>query len=184
MRDLQKISMAVMLSMLLPISMTASGASSTLGSTDAQQCFEASRLPLAIDGVTACDNAIQAGDLTPHDRAATYSNRGIIYAANGRYTRALKDHNKAVELAPDMGEVYINRGNVYYHTHQYDKALADYNKAIELNAVPAATSWYNKALTLIRLKRNKEAREALEQALVTAPDSKKIKQRLSDLGSM
>jgi len=184
MPDTRRTCLALLPVIFLTISVTSRGATSTLGSTDAQQCFEASRLPLSIDGVSACDKAIQGGGLTRHDLAATYSNRGIIYAANGQYTRALKDHDKAVEVAPDMGEAYINRGNVYYHTRQYEKALTDYNKAIELNAAPAATSWYNKALTLIRLNRKKEARAALEQALVTAPDSQKIKRRLSDLSDM
>ncbi|MDZ7685320.1 MAG: tetratricopeptide repeat protein [Gammaproteobacteria bacterium] len=46
--------------------------------------------------------AIRNDDLTRRDLAATLSNRGIILSANGKYREALKDHNRAIELAPSL----------------------------------------------------------------------------------
>ena len=135
-------------------------------------------------GLEVCNRAIQQGDLTIHDLAATYSNRGIIYANNGRFKKALADHDKAIELAPDLGQAYINRGNVYYHTRDYEQAINDYDRAIALGATPAEVPWYNKALALIKLRRDKEAKAALEEALKLAPESVKIKRRLSEMSEL
>ena len=155
--------------------------STTLGLSDAQQCYNESRLLSPGGGVEACTRALAEKNLNVHDMAATYSNRGIIYARSRDYARALEDHDKAIELMPSLGEAYINRGNVYFHTGKYTEALADYEKAIKLDAQPSVTGWYNKALTLIKLKRFDEARAAVEQALKFAPNSEKIKQTLTEL---
>jgi tetratricopeptide (TPR) repeat protein len=139
---------------------------------------------LSSAGVDYCDRAIASGNLTRRDLAATYSNRGIIYASIGKYQRALADHDRAVEIMPGLGEAYINRGNVYFHLHDYALALSDYETAISLGAIPAHTPFYNKALALIRMNRKDEARNALESALEFAPGSTKIKQRLADLDDL
>jgi len=156
----------------------------TLGSSDARRCFEESRLVLSEQGIAYCDAAIHRGDLTRRDLAATYSNRGIIYANNGKFSRALEDHNKAIELVPKLAEAYVNRGNVYYHTRDYEKALADYQQAIEFDAFPIQTPYYNKALTLIKLKRKEEARQTLEEALEVVPGSPKIVRKLAELDDL
>lgn len=173
--------------LLLALAFICTGASgtesaTTFGTTNAQMCYEASKLQVAdVEGLTACNNAIAGSQLNVHDLAATYSNRGIIYSQLGQFHRALSDHNKAIQLEPTLGEAYINRGNVYYRTHYYEKALDDYNKAIQLGAAPAVTVLYNKALTLIELKRYDGAKAALEQALKLAPQSPRIQEKLDEL---
>lgn len=159
-------------------------ASTTIGSSDASRCFQESQFALSSAGIDYCDRAIASGDLTRRDLAATYSNRGIIYANIGKYQRALANHSKAIEIMPALGEAYINRGNVYFHLHDYALALSEYETAISLGARPAHTPLYNKALTLIRLNRKDEARNALEIALELAPGSTKIKQRLAELDDL
>ena len=131
--------------------------------------------------VDACTKAIENKDLNVHDLAATYSNRGIIYSNIRQYKKSLADHDMAIQLMPTLAEAYVNRGNVYYHLQDYKRALADYDKAIELEAKPAVTSWFNKGLTLTRMKRFDDAKSAFEEALKLDPDSAVIKQRIAEL---
>ena len=136
-------------------------------------------MPLSDVGVRYCTDAIRQDDLVIRDLAATYTNRGIIYAANGQLASALEDHNQALLLAPDVAKIYVNRGNAQHQSHNYEEALADYEKAIELANVALDIVYYNKALTLIRLKRWDDARTALEKALEINPESGRVKRKLS-----
>jgi tetratricopeptide (TPR) repeat protein len=155
-----------------------------LGTTEAMRCYQESQLVLNMQGVRSCDKAIEEGNLTRRDLAATYSNRGLIYAGNGELERALKDHNKAIEILPTLGQAYINRGNVYHHMRRYEEALADYKKAIALETAPRHIPWYNTGLTLLKMKRYDEALAAFHKALEYAPDSKTIKDKVEFIENM
>ena len=153
----------------------------TFGSTNASLCYEESNAPLSDHGLQFCTAAIEKDDLLLRDRAATYTNRGIIYAANGRYDEAMADHNEALLLKPDMAKIHVNRGNVFHRIHAYDKALADYGRALELGGVAPDIIYYNRALTLIRQKHRDQARASLEKALEINPDSSRVKKKLAQL---
>ncbi len=155
--------------------------SSSLGASDAQRCFEESRLPLSSTGLRYCDEALRHEDLTRRNEAATLSNRGIILSNTGKLNAALEDHNRAIELMPQLGQAYVNRGNTHYHMRDFEAAIADFERAIELGATPIQLPHYNKALALIRLGRKEDARITLQAALEIAPDSEKIRRRLADL---
>jgi tetratricopeptide (TPR) repeat protein len=153
----------------------------TFGSDNATRCYQESNTPFSTHGLMFCTDAISKDDLLLRDLAATHTNRGIIYAANGQLDRAMKDHNKAALLAPGMGKIYVNRGNVYHQTHEYVTALADYDRALELANVPLDIVHYNRSLTLIRLKRLDDAIAALEAALAINPESALVKRKLGQL---
>ncbi len=150
----------------------------TFGSDNATRCYRESNTPFSTHGLTFCTDAIRNDDLLLRDLAATHTNRGIIYAANGQLDRAMKDHNTAALLAPGMGKIYVNRGNVYHQTHEYVTALADYGRALELANVQLDIVHYNRSLTLIRLKRWDDALAALEAALAVNPESARVKRKL------
>ena len=156
----------------------------TFGSDNATRCYQESNMPFSTHGLTFCSDAIRNDDLLLRDLAATHTNRGIIYAANGELDRAMKDHNKAALLAPGMGKIYVNRGNVYHQTHEYVTALADYGRALELANVPLDIVHYNRSLTLIRLKRWDDALAALETALAINPESPRVKRKLGQLNAL
>jgi tetratricopeptide (TPR) repeat protein len=66
--------------------------------------------------------------------AVDYSDRGVTYAKQGRYDRAISDFNKALELDPTYAWAYHNRGLAYADGKKdFDRAIADYNKALEIN---------------------------------------------------
>lgn len=155
----------------------------TFGSDNAMRCYEESNRPISTNGLMYCNDAILRDDLLLRDLAATHTNRGIIYAANGQLDRAMKDHNKAASLAPEMGKIYINRGNVYHQTKEYVTALADYDRALELANIPLDIAHYNRSLALIRLKRWDDALAALQAALAINPESARVKRKLDQLNS-
>jgi tetratricopeptide (TPR) repeat protein len=156
----------------------------TFGSDNATRCYRESNTPFSTHGLTFCSDAIRNDDLLLRDLAATHTNRGIIYAANGQLDRAMKDHNTAALLAPGMGKIYVNRGNVYHQTHEYVTALADYGRALELANVQLDIVHYNRSLTLIRLKRWDDALAALETALAVNPESARVKRKLDQLNAL
>ena len=162
----------------------AQAASTTLGATDAVMCYQESLVSFSNQGISYCNDAINRGKLSRRDLAATYSNRGIIHLKNGKYEKALKDHDRAVRIKPDLPQVHINRGNVLYHTHDYEEALTEFDKAIETNHGLVAITLFNKALTLLKLRRITEAKTALELALEADPQSKRIKDKLEDIASL
>ena len=155
----------------------------TFGSDNATRCYQESNMPFGGSGARYCTDAIRHDDLTIRDLAATHTNRGIIYAANGEYERAMKDHNEAALLLPEMGKIYVNRGNVFHQTHEFDRALEDYQTALEVGGVAKDIVHYNRALSLIRLKRWDDAREALETALEINPDSSRVKRKLDQFNA-
>jgi tetratricopeptide (TPR) repeat protein len=155
----------------------------TFGSDNATRCYQESHTPFSTGSVRYCSDAIRNDNLLLRDLAATHTNRGIIYAANGQLDRAMKDHNQAILLAPGMAKIYVNRGNVYHQIHEYTKALEDYDKALELANVPLDIVHYNRSLTLIRLKRWDDARAALEAALEVNPESGRVKRKLDQFNA-
>ena len=165
--------------LLLPVQGLDAQSKTSFGSTNASRCYEESNTPFSDYGLRFCTDAIREDDLMLKDLAATHTNRGIIYAANGQYDEAMQDHNEAMLLAPEMGKIYVNRGNVYHQLQDYDLALQDYAKAEELGNVPLDIIYYNRSLTLIRLKQWDLARQSLETALEHNPDSSRIKRKLA-----
>tara|TARA_B110000503_G_scaffold90812_1_gene137253 strand:+ start:699 stop:1307 length:609 start_codon:yes stop_codon:yes gene_type:complete len=155
----------------------------TFGSDNATRCYQESNTPFSTHGIVFCTDAIKKDDLLLRDLAATHTNRGIIYAANGQLDRAMKDHNAAASLAPGMGKIYVNRGNVYHQLHKYVTALADYDRALQLGNVPLDIVHYNKSLALIQLKRWDDALAALEAALAVNPESARVKKKLGQLNA-
>lgn len=155
--------------------------STSIGASDAQRCYEESRLPLSMQGVDYCTEAIRSREMTRRDLAATYSNRGIILAANGRYQDALDDHNEALSIVPDLAQAFVNRGNVFYHLRDFEAALEDFDRAIELGARPTHIPWYNRGITLLKMQRKEDAADAFRRGLEIAPDSRKLRDRLADL---
>ena len=136
-----------------------------LGSTNANSCYHESNHPSSQYGLKYCTRAIEQDQLGRRDLAATYNNRGIIYAANGKLQEAMADHNQAAEIAPRMGKVFLNRGNVHHRFKDYTQALSDYDRAMTLGKVPLDVLHYNRALTLIQMKRMDAARASLRKAL-------------------
>ena len=63
---------------------------------------------------------------------AELNDRGNRYREMGDFDRALRDFDKAISMAPRVGELYSNRGNAHVGKGHYERAIADYDEAIRL----------------------------------------------------
>ena len=107
-----------------------------------------------------------------------YDNRGLSYAENGDYDRALIDFNEAIRLRP-QANFLTNRGDTYNHQRNYDRAIADYDRAIALN--PGFYLAYNNRGAAYDEKGNLDHAIAdYEQALRINPQFDKAAENLAD----
>ncbi len=107
---------------------------------------------------------------------------------NGNTKKALKDHDRAIKLQPHVPRLHTNRGNVLYYTHDYEGAIVEFDKALDSDETISKSTYrislYNKALTLLRMKRITEAKTVLELALEVDPESKLVQDKLEDIASL
>lgn len=128
--------------------------------------------------IEPCTKALEYQVLNPVDRAATHSNRGLLYARVGDVQEAMRDHNRAVQLAPEVGSIYVNRSNTLVRLKRYDQAMNDLEKAIELADVSLAHAHYNRALLFHRLGDRQAARMDAERAAEIAPETQSYQRYL------
>ncbi len=64
--------------------------------------------------------------------AATYIKRGKAYNAKGKYSLAIADWTRVIELLPGRSDFYYDRGISYSRNGDYDAAIADNTRALEL----------------------------------------------------
>jgi tetratricopeptide (TPR) repeat protein len=86
-------------------------------------------------------DAIATGKLSGNDRATSYNNRGMAFAAKGEDEKAVADYTMAIKIVPAYGPAYLNRGNFYSNQDKLDAAIADYDLAIKIS--PAYELAYN-----------------------------------------
>jgi tetratricopeptide (TPR) repeat protein len=78
-----------------------------------------------------------------HLVAALHSNRGDEHISLGKFSEAVLDCTKSIELNPTFATAYINRGNAQYGLGKESEALSDFGKAIEINP-RCAEAYYNR----------------------------------------
>lgn len=83
------------------------------------------------DEPLACDLAVQVATRTGDSRAtaAAYTNRGIVLARGGRLELALKDHDAALALQPQLFPALLNRAHVLLRLGRFADALRAYDAA-------------------------------------------------------
>ncbi|MEW6067672.1 MAG: tetratricopeptide repeat protein [Nitrospirota bacterium] len=108
--------------------------------------------------------AINKGGLSTKDLAITHKYRGFAYNAKGKFSAALEDLNKAIDLYPEYYAAYSDRGVVFTEENQDNRALEDFNKAIALNPQYYMT-YYNKACFYSKKNNTSEACKCLKTAI-------------------
>jgi tetratricopeptide (TPR) repeat protein len=128
-----------------------------------------------------CTEALERGAMSPRDRAATLTNRGIIYMALSNFDMALQDFNAALALRPDFGEIHVNMGNIYFLKRQYGEAVGQYGAAIDKQTGKAHIAHINRGMAYERLGNFDAAEQNYRDAMAILPDSALPQVRLDEL---
>jgi tetratricopeptide (TPR) repeat protein len=159
----------------------AQGAVTVVGGGLARGCYEAveyARVSTS-DAIEVCDLALEQEVLTRRNRAATYTNRGILFMRDGRNERALADYKKSLSLMPLL-ETKVNLGAALYGLKRYTEALEVLNEGVTTEEPNArATGFYNRALTYEKLGNVQAAYEDFRAALQVKPDFEAAQKQLT-----
>lgn len=152
----------------------------------ARECFlaagVATRLHYAGRGdLKSCNVALENANLSQHDLAATFVNRGIIYVDMKKYGDAASDYATAIALEPHSGVVYVNRGNLSFIDKDYGSAVADYSRALRLGVPVSQVAYYNRGMAFEYMGDLARAERDYRQAIKLAPKWGKPRARLDIL---
>lgn len=109
-------------------------------------------------------------DIRRHPRSATaWNNRAVTRVRLGDLPGAVRDYNRAIQLAPDDAELYFNRGNALVAAGQYADAIMDYDRALRLD--PTSTrALFNRGTAAALAGRPEPARRDWLAAIELEPD--------------
>ncbi|MCC7212111.1 MAG: tetratricopeptide repeat protein [Candidatus Brocadia sp.] len=94
---------------------------------------------------------------------------GNTFYAQGKYTEACNEYQKAIEKNPDYVGAYYNWGTALSKQKKYDEAIEKYQKAIEKNP-DYADAYYNWGIALSKQKKYDEAIEKYRKAIEINPN--------------
>lgn len=119
-----------------------------IGGGLARDCFEAAKYGLLSgqDAEELCTKALQHETLNLSNRAATYTNRGVLRMRQGKLDDALGDYAASKRISPNSGPTWLNEGAAYILKQDYNSALVSLDKAIELDSSDLYAAYYNRAL--------------------------------------
>ncbi len=96
--------------------------------------------------------------------------KGIELADANQIEAAIREHEEALKLQPDLVQGHINLIRLYAQAGDSDKAEEHYRRAVELS--PGLTdSHYNYGVLLMGLDRREEALKAFRKVLEVNPDT-------------
>jgi tetratricopeptide (TPR) repeat protein/TolB-like protein/predicted Ser/Thr protein kinase len=110
----------------------------------------------------------------------TYSNIGTLYFWRGEYRRAADAYERAIALSPNRPQLHANLGDAYGRLGQPQHATAAYRQALRhvrtlLDVSPNdATHLAELALYQSKLGRQREAADALAQAVALSPNDGEV----------
>lgn len=152
-----------------------------IGGGIAADCYEAAKYETVSpkEGEQICTRAIESEAMNLSNRAATFTNRGVLRMRAGKYEASLSDYDTAKKLKPDVGETYLNEGAAYIFTGDFNSALRSLNTAIELESADIHAAYYNRAIAREKLGDVEGAYRDFKQALELKPDWDLAKWQLS-----
>ncbi|MCP5146280.1 MAG: tetratricopeptide repeat protein [Gammaproteobacteria bacterium] len=146
------------------------------GNSLARDCYRNATMAVKLSdfvshsAIEPCDTALEHGDMSMRDRAATFVNRGIIYANMQLYTDAVRDYEKALKMRPDFAETYINRGNIFFLGRAYLRAIEDYTTALEkMSSDNLHVAYLNRGMAYERIGDAALAEQDYRRALELSP---------------
>jgi tetratricopeptide (TPR) repeat protein len=172
---------ALAASLLLSSAALAQGAVTVIGGGLGQACYEAAegRQIAPMKAMEICNLALTNETLKRRDKAATYTNRGILHMRMGNNTKAMWDYEKSLAMMPNLKEAKVNLGAALYNLKRYPEALAALNEGVGSESDTARTiGYYNRGLTHEKLGNLQLAYEDFREALRMKPDFKQAQEQI------
>ena len=94
--------------------------------------------------------------------------RGAILESGGQIAESIAEHERALELNPQLAQAHINLISLYGRTGQIEKASQAYRAAVAINP-DLADAHYNFGVLLAGQERYKEAAQAFQRCLQINP---------------
>ena len=116
-----------------------------------------------------CDVALNAV-LSPHDRAATLINRGVLRLELSEVDSAIEDFRAGLAIAPNVGEGYIDLGAAQIRKRQFVEAIRSIDRGLALGARRPGLAYYDRAIAHEALGDIQAAYRDYQQALLLQPD--------------
>jgi len=160
---------------LVPLKATAQSVTIFGADPDALQCYGKANYAVDTDGTTpdelaSCTRALDGGQLSTRDRAATHVNRGILSAVLEDYENAMRDYDAAMDLYPRYGAIYVNRGNIFFLGESYDSAIDEYTKALDADMSEYQVPHLNRGMAYESLGLYADAEDDYRRALEISPN--------------
>lgn len=140
----------VVVALLLPLATlgVSAGASVViLGSGLGRECYLAASLKRDFQAsLGICTSALES-DLSQRDRAATYVNRGVLYADSRNPEMALRDYASALAIDPGLAVAHVNAGIALLQVGGRDQeAIEALTRGIAMGAPRIEVAYYTRAM--------------------------------------
>lgn len=145
-------------------------------------CFVSEKLNLQNKSEEAIDALKEAINLDRTNSTALCLLGGVYNEKNS--PECIKIYEQSIENNKKCFLAYRGLGNYYLKTKQYEKAVSYYTKAIDINPTRFGPIYKNRGVALLELKKNKEAKQDLQNYLKFTPNAKdkeSIQQAIKEL---
>jgi tetratricopeptide (TPR) repeat protein len=119
----------------------------SVGSSAAEQCYEAVvQDRAAATALPICNQAVDEA-LSTRERVATLVNRGIVRMKADNVAGAIADYDHAIRLDPDEPEAFLNKGVELLRDEQrWQAALPLFEAALSRNTRRPALAYFGRAV--------------------------------------
>ena len=140
-----------------------------LDSNDADEWLKLGNAHATLDQLNEALAAYQTVLKINPDKAAAYTNIGVVYYQSGKFDQAVQQMQKALALDPKDAETHYMLGATYVQQQKLDDAETSFNQAIELKPDLAAAYTGLGNVQLAR-KNFADAVKTLQKATDLQPD--------------
>jgi tetratricopeptide (TPR) repeat protein len=126
--------------------------------------------PARREALDQCTLALDNEVLSPHERAATYVNRGVLHLADRDFAAARSDFDAALRIEPTLAEALTNRGAALIGQGHDAQGIAEIDKGLALSPMEPEKAYFNRAIAEERLGDLKSAYADYRKAQALKPD--------------
>jgi tetratricopeptide (TPR) repeat protein len=148
---------------------------SVIGNGLAAECSGAAKAmsdnqQVRAEALQLCTLALDDEALSPHETAATFVNRGVLYLGGRYYDAALHDFDQALHIEPNLAEAHVNRGAALLAMRRDAQAVAEIDRGLALNTTEPEKAYFNRAVAEERQGDVRAAYFDFRKALELKPD--------------